>query len=62
MGVVVRRSEVCSACKIRPVRGPKQRYCKECHNEACRKHRRSIGDKIAALLMMFHVEQNANKL
>jgi hypothetical protein len=31
---VRRRKETCSACNIRPVRGDKQRYCKECHAEA----------------------------
>lgn len=38
----MKRSETCSACKLRPIRGENQRYCKDCHNEAERKRRAAL--------------------
>lgn len=40
----MKRAEACSACKIRPVRSPKQRYCKVCHRESEKSRRQEIAE------------------
>lgn len=54
MSEVAKRSELCSACKIRPVRGKDQRYCKECHNRAEKDRRRRLMDELRSYRQAAH--------
>ncbi|HEX3156782.1 MAG TPA: hypothetical protein VHV32_19290 [Candidatus Angelobacter sp.] len=44
----MKRSEACSGCKVKPVRGPNQRYCKDCHNEAEKLRQKQIREDAKA--------------